>query len=352
MLKKIRWYQVVSLGLLIVLLLPMSPIRLSKQYGSEYDKTLVSLTFDDGYGSWVSEADPILQKYNLPATGFVNDPDYSGSESYLPGDTNGETKFSRQDIRNLYESGWEIGWHTAGHINLKNISKNEMVDSLCGWEEMFNSLSLPEPSTFAYPEGVYTRYAVGIAEDCFFAARTTDPGINTPKWVHSNPAKLKLAPLGSKDIIDSYIGDGVFLVFLMHTVDQVAKWQSETDISTAEFEELCRFLSHREIMGEIDVVTFKRGVELMNERDSTSRWNVRFESPFKFTEVLEVPIPNRYLLVVYSVLFAYPELAGVLGANVFIKVIFLLLVLGAIGFIVISIAITTKDGIRKFRLKQ
>jgi peptidoglycan/xylan/chitin deacetylase (PgdA/CDA1 family) len=333
-LPRMKWYQTTSLILVILLLAPLAPVIPLKRYGREDHQTLVALTFDDGYSSWVSNVNPILQKYGLPATGFVNNPDCLATKESASADP----MFSWNDIRKLREAGWEIGWHTASHPHLNHLGRAEVIDELTAWKGVFESYGLPKPLSFAYPYGCYNETAVEMASELFLGARTWDLGVNTPRSLRENPAKVKMAWKPAKQTTKVYSKSGVFLVFVYHTVGQIAEWQPEPDITVERFEELCRFLAHKRDQGEIDVVSFEEGVRRMKKRDPSSAWILRFTG-FEFQRVRHgIPIPSRYRLVFYALagkFSAISVLRGRLGYCLALGVL-----VGAITFILAAAALS------------
>src|SRR4030067_417615 len=104
-LRKLRWFHILILAVGALLLVSLSPVYPARVYSTDEDITLVALTFDDGYNSWVSEAMPILAEYGLTATGYIRPTEY------------GET-YTWEDVGTLYDAGWEIGWHTVEHTQV------------------------------------------------------------------------------------------------------------------------------------------------------------------------------------------------------------------------------------------
>ncbi|MBN2410304.1 polysaccharide deacetylase family protein [candidate division KSB1 bacterium] len=102
---------------------------------SDFHQNRVAITFDDGYESVYQNAYPILKKYNIPATVFVN-PNYLGRLNTW--DVNiGGLKFrhmERRQLTELSEAGWEVGSHTMNHCDLTCLSRQaaekELSDSL------------------------------------------------------------------------------------------------------------------------------------------------------------------------------------------------------------------------------
>ena len=127
------------------------------------DIVKVAITFDDGFQSWITNAAPVLEKYNLPATFFVN----SGlvgltgmamqnyfeincfrKENYLKAISLSEFKTLAQ------QPLFEIGGHTKDHyLFSENTDKKtlhkQIVDDKIALEKMTGSAI----KYFAYPFG-------------------------------------------------------------------------------------------------------------------------------------------------------------------------------------------------------
>lgn len=317
-----KWYQILSLIFTILLLIPFSPILPAKRYGQEH-KTLVALTFDDGYNSWVHEAKPTLEKYELPATAFINNPKY-------------RENFSVGDVKELKRGGWGIGWHTGRHTSLTNLNHSQTVKELTAWRDLFKGLSLPKPYSFSYPGGNYNDKKSEVVSNYFKATRTCDPGVNTPRWVRENPTKLRIIKEPSEMSVNFYEGNGVFLVYTFH---DIGKRGGVPSISPEKFKEFSRFLHRKEKSGKIDVVQFKEGVKIMKKRELSSSWIWKVSSPFgiETKTSYNLPIPSRYLLIFESLQSSVPVIEvfwGPLGIGI---------VLAIIMFISTSIIFTFKS---------
>ena len=336
--KRIRWFQIVSIILLAFLLVPLSPIIPIKTCHCKNNQTLVSLTFDDGYSCWTSKVMPILKRYNLTATAFVNNPDYLDRD------------FTWADIQELHNTGWEVGWHTARHINLATSDRREIVEDFNSCPALFKTHGLPPPLTFAYPYGEHDLTSMKIVSQHFLAARTCHRGVNSPCYVQKYPAHLKMIWLGRKlsfleQEVNKQSHQGMFIVFFGHTVGQTAWWQDEPEMTVEEFENLAKFLHHEEQEGNIDVVTFKEGVQCMQQQEVTSSWSVKLDSPFNpCFDAYGIPVPQRYLTLYQEVIqdfigHHYPQIAqrfdrvilGPVGFSMF---------LGALFFVTASIIAT------------
>jgi len=104
----------------------------------------VIISFDDGRNSTYEKAFPILKKYNMTGTVFII-ANSAGRGSYM----------SWEQLKELQNSGWEIGSHSLWHPYLTKVSmakaKAEIEDSKKIIEEKLGV----SVTTFAYPFGDY-----------------------------------------------------------------------------------------------------------------------------------------------------------------------------------------------------
>lgn len=288
-LRKLRWFHIVLASIIILLLISVSPVYPGRIFSSEDNTTLVVLTFDDGYSSWVTEAMPILQEYDLPASGYINDPEF-------------REDFTWEYALTLHEAGWEIGWHTATHMNVDVAERSQLIDDYNLGKSLFEAHGLPAPVTFVYPSGRHDDESVEITSEFFLAARTTHHGVNTPRDVMENPAHLKQFNMDNdlpfiEKKIRKYQDQGMLIVLTAHTIGQVVEWQKNPTMTTEEFEDLAEFLHQEEVKGNIDVVTLREGVEIIQNRNVITSWGLKVDSPsdtwFKFWKI---PVPERYFV--------------------------------------------------------
>ncbi|MGB8982816.1 MAG: polysaccharide deacetylase family protein [Anaerolineales bacterium] len=111
--------------------------------GAELPARPIILTFDDGSETVHSAALPIMQRYGFTGTAYIVH-NYVGIPGFMDVD----------QIRELYESGWEIGSHGLSHQDLPKHparQRNEIVSSRRKLESL---LDLPVAS-FSYPFGAY-----------------------------------------------------------------------------------------------------------------------------------------------------------------------------------------------------
>ncbi|HEY4712547.1 MAG TPA: polysaccharide deacetylase family protein [Dehalococcoidia bacterium] len=264
---KIKWLRFASALLLLSYIIPV------KKHECAEKQTLIVLTFDDGYSCWLSTVMPILARYGLPATAFINDPDCVHDKT--------SPEITWNDIRELHHAGWEIGWHTAEHIKVTAANLSELSEDFRHSQDLFKAHGLPSPVTFAYPRGRHDCASMAAASRFFLAARAIHAGVNPPHYVQKHSADLVAINLGNafpftnaKEVVDKWRNRGVLIIFAAHTVEQIADWQSQPDMNAKEFQQFAEFLSDGRKKGDFNVVTLKEGVRLMTQRQVTSSWSI------------------------------------------------------------------------------
>ena len=120
----------------------------------------VSVTFDDGYSDFVTEALPILKRYGIPATVFVlgESPDRRelGNDHQL---------LTKAEAVAINDPLFTIGSHTLSHVKLTKIplemARQEMKDSRRVIADHFGTA----PAYISYPKGSYNQEVVHVARE-------------------------------------------------------------------------------------------------------------------------------------------------------------------------------------------
>lgn len=112
----------------------------------------IMITVDDGYQDFITYAKPSLDEYGYKATLFVYT-DFVGAR----------LGFSRQDLKELTEQGFEIGSHSVSHSKLSKRSASEttagrqkrLARELAFSREQLSQWSGREVVALAYPYGLW-----------------------------------------------------------------------------------------------------------------------------------------------------------------------------------------------------
>jgi len=134
--------------------IPLSELTLCIQSGRPISRTAV-ITFDDGYDDGASVAAPILKNLGLPATFFVTT-NFIGSNTQAAWDTANNVRsswMSWADIRRLDALQFEVGGHTANHVDLGKIDISSAQVEISECKTILEHELGKKVAHFAYPFG-------------------------------------------------------------------------------------------------------------------------------------------------------------------------------------------------------
>ncbi|HTX10635.1 MAG TPA: polysaccharide deacetylase family protein [Solirubrobacteraceae bacterium] len=116
-------------------------------------KTVVTLTFDDGYEDMITNALPVLQQDQLHGTFYIISGALNNSADTSP------DYMTWSQLQTLYRDGNEIGSHTVLHEALSQVDTDEAIQEIC--QDRYDLLnppglapgSLGPIASLAYPDG-------------------------------------------------------------------------------------------------------------------------------------------------------------------------------------------------------
>jgi peptidoglycan/xylan/chitin deacetylase (PgdA/CDA1 family) len=161
----------------------------------------VILTFDDGYADNRAASEE-LQKRGMRATWFI----VSGSLGQPPswpddGRPTGRL-LNADELREIQESGMEIGSHTVNHVRLPDTDDTRMMLELNRSKSALEDLLGSPVNSFAYPYGAWdTRCAEAVKQAGYAAACTTQTG-----WAmrDDDPYQLRRLTVFNTDTLGSF----------------------------------------------------------------------------------------------------------------------------------------------------
>lgn len=137
---------------------------------------LVGLTFDDGYADFLTNALPVLERWDCGATLFV-----------LPGRLGGENAWDPlgprkplltvDGIRGVAEAGIEIGSHGLTHVDLTKADDELLHAEVTESRAVLSELSGAPVAGFCYPYGTVDQRAVDAVQAAGYGYGVAiDPG--------------------------------------------------------------------------------------------------------------------------------------------------------------------------------
>lgn len=117
----------------------------------------VALTFDDGYRDFYSNAFPVLQRLQLPATVFLPT-DRCGSTNAWPGQPRWVKEMPLmgwREIGELAAAGMVFGSHSASHPRLDQVSAEVLEHELLSSKNNIAAHTGQTAEFFCYPYGVW-----------------------------------------------------------------------------------------------------------------------------------------------------------------------------------------------------
>lgn len=135
----------------------------------EPDKKYIIITMDDGWSSQY-EAYQRLKPYK-------------GTLYICSGLIGKEDRLSLEQLKEMYENGWDICNHTVHHVNLTKVSLEKARDEIYGCSSWIAGQGFTRDmgyKHFAYPEGAYNEEILDLLKDLrMLSARTTNSGNST-----------------------------------------------------------------------------------------------------------------------------------------------------------------------------
>lgn len=161
----------------------VTPQRLLAGEGLEPGHPAVSLTFDDGFANFYTQAFPALADYNSRATVFLTAGCCGGVSEWggQPAAFRSREILGWSRVQELHRLGIQFGAHTMTHPPLTAIplarARAEILESKKRIEDRIGE----EVTAFAYPYGVASEAVREIVAESFQVACSTRLGYLTPE---------------------------------------------------------------------------------------------------------------------------------------------------------------------------
>lgn len=113
---------------------------------------VVLITIDDAPDKYGLEMAKTLKELDVPAIFFVNG-------IFI------EAGNGREQLKDIYDMGFEIGNHTFSHKKLSELSKEEQYEEIVRVNDLVEEITGERPKFFRAPFGVNTDYSKQVAKD-------------------------------------------------------------------------------------------------------------------------------------------------------------------------------------------
>lgn len=186
----------------------------------EIQRSMVVLTFDDGYYDFYTNVLPILQRRNLPAVLYVATEFVETGRKF-----SADARFTGPGWERIRPLRWAeleeiasvnlvtIGAHTHTHPRLNRIAPAELERECLISRTLLRERLGVEPTHFATPYGTYTKAVSAIASRFFETVAVGGWKPNSPQdWNPSRVWRVPALPTASLEVFArSLAGAGAFL---------------------------------------------------------------------------------------------------------------------------------------------
>jgi peptidoglycan/xylan/chitin deacetylase (PgdA/CDA1 family) len=186
----------------------VSVSELLRASGTKSARSLVGLTFDDGYENFLQDALPTLERFGFSATVFVVGGMLGGENIWdkLPR----MRLLGAEGVREAAERGIEIGSHGMGHLRMSGLQPEQLEREVVESRRVLGKVSGQAVQGFCYPYGNLDQAAVQAVRRadytyaCALRTRAEGSVYDLPRplvWELDNPltltAKLRFHPVFS-----------------------------------------------------------------------------------------------------------------------------------------------------------
>ncbi len=230
---------------------------LTEYVPKQFNRALVSVTFDDGWTNQYTNALPLLQKYGLKGTFYIISGELTDQPDYM----------SQQQVKDLYSKGMEIGSHTVTHPDLTTLSKAQVTNQMAKSQSTLQNLIGVPVTDFAYPFGAYNATTINIGKQYYQSQRTVDDGLNTKD--NFDVTRLKIHEVDSnisQQQVAAWINeaahDKAWLILVYHEIANTPTDPTDAQYHTApaDLNNELAYLAYLSAYKQLSVVTVNQAL--------------------------------------------------------------------------------------------
>lgn len=194
----------------------------------EFDRPLVSITFDDGWVSQHTDALPILESHSFPATFYIN-----------PGTIDKPEYLTTKNLKEIKSMGHQIASHGYRHVDLTTISPSQVERELRQSTTFLSNTLGIDTVDFSTPYGKHDALTNKTYSSIVASNRGTDDGLNNKANFDKYNLRVyfvqqETTPEMIAEHINAAKASNSWLVLVYH---QVGTLKVASDIPTELFEE-------------------------------------------------------------------------------------------------------------------
>ena len=216
------------------------------------------LTFDDGYSNIFNNAFPIMQKYGIKGTIYLNE-GFVGLPGYL----------TLSQLHTLYNAGWTIANHTPVHTDLTSLTSVAAIKATVqgGINWLLANGFTRGAYNLAYPWGWYNSMVLEALKECniqtartVMLRNTATPADNLLQLTQEGPEGMNY-PDGpnyttlalAEDFVTNTIQSKTSTIVMMHQIISVP--QTGSDWATADFANWIAYIAQNVAQNKIEMDT-------------------------------------------------------------------------------------------------
>ena len=115
-----------------------------KNNNFDLPKKPIMVTFDDGWGSVYNKAYPIMTKYNMKGTVFIN-------SAYADQSEGAPSYMTWEELKTLHNNGWDMQSHGINHVNMLTLNEDQFRRQLVNSKTEISSNLGVTPTSFVFP---------------------------------------------------------------------------------------------------------------------------------------------------------------------------------------------------------
>lgn len=176
---------------------------------------LVTFHFDHPFITQYTVAKPLFDAKGVRASLMVNTDEVGKSKYFM----------SWEQLKEMYEEGWEIGSHSVTHPDMRTLSEDKIRYELSESKAILEAHGFQNVTNFAYPYNWYDLKTLYIVPEYYRSARTsvaqTDFHINPekirPYELSGYEARLSIGNVADTfKYVDKAQKEGRWLIFILH----------------------------------------------------------------------------------------------------------------------------------------